>query len=647
MPLAPGAPDPALIPDLTFGLGTQAYGAFQSVGAQLETFLVNAFNLSAVLQALGVDPASITASINTALGGLLTSALGSIPIDLSGVDALLGAVLSAAGVDNAADLLTVLGFDLADPLDLNGVSTPGINIITAGPPFTLLKLLGIDLGWVPGFPNSVADEINNNTPYLDVGAINLLTTLRNRIPADSVANIALRATLAGLITGLGVTGDIDIVQLRVPIVAGFGLGAFAAGMAYPQVVAQLPYQPGGALYDGDSDPMLGSFTILPMILLRNPGRANGGLFARFYPLAALFGIDTVTPDTEVSSSGEGLGISLLGLTLGGANLIPIKVDATVEYDPLSDFPAWPNPFSLANSAAAAVFPTYILRGFDLTTAASALLAQAAPQLAAGLASDPLALNLYLTLPTNALPLLEPVRLPIDVINLISPVKFNNPLATALEPALKILVNLGYTDVDQSDDYNRTLDMANVITQFGTLPSGVDWGQVPGDVFDAFVMGVQQAFADGLIATGTPDNPLATAAGLFGLTDASGTLQLSSVADLVNNIVGGGVSGLSTLSPSLAGGQLPGANTPDLLGSLNDILSQTTGSLGLQSVAAGGTQPAQAKLLQADVKDEGAMAPTILDNVQRRTVRRDLASEGTNGGAEAFWRGCRGVATQGG
>ena len=41
-----------------------------------------------------------------------------------------------------------------------------------------------------------------------------------------------------------------------------------------------------------------------MILLRNPGRANGGLFARFYPEAALLGIDTVTPDTEVTSSTE-------------------------------------------------------------------------------------------------------------------------------------------------------------------------------------------------------------------------------------------------------------------------------------------------------------------------------------------------------
>jgi hypothetical protein len=43
-----------------------------------------------------------------------------------------------------------------------------------------------------------------------------------------------------------------------------------------------------------TDPLLGSLTILPMLLLRNPCRANGGLFARAYPFFRMFGIDTVT-----------------------------------------------------------------------------------------------------------------------------------------------------------------------------------------------------------------------------------------------------------------------------------------------------------------------------------------------------------------
>ncbi len=44
--------------------------------------------------------------------------------------------------------------------------------------------------------------------------------------------------------------------------------------------------------------------------------------------------------------------------------MPIKIDGTVEYDIMSDFPAWPNLFSMLNSGIGAVLPTYLLRGID-------------------------------------------------------------------------------------------------------------------------------------------------------------------------------------------------------------------------------------------------------------------------------------------
>ena len=541
MELAPGAPDPASIPDLTFGIGTQAYDGVQAAGAAIERFLLDNINLSGLLQALGVDPET---AVNSALGAALTGLLANIPVDLSGVvgglpiiGPALAAGLTAAGIDNVAALLTLIGFDLEDPLNLAGVAAPGLNLITTGPPLSLLKFLGVDLGWVPGYPNSVADEING-TPYLDVNALGLLNQLLTDI-GTGPGTLPVRILLNGAITALGLVpgGNVDIVNLRVPVVAGFGLGAFAAGMAYPQVVAQLPYQPGGALYEGAS-PVAGSLTVLPLILLRNPGRANGGLFARLYPLAALAGIDTVTPDTEVSNSIDPDATPLLelaGLAIGGANLIPIKVDATVEYDPLSDFPSWFNPMSLANAGAAALFPTYILRGLTANGALAAITDQAGPQLAEALAGvaagDPLALNLYLTLPANALPLLEPIRLPVDFLNLVTGANFNNPIATALEPALKILTNLGFTDVDQENGYERTLDQADVITPFGTLPSNVDWGRVPGDVFAALLDGIEQAVAEGIISPTPVNNPLRT------------------LVDIIESLIGGG--GAQTATPAAA------------------------------------------------------------------------------------------------
>ena len=528
MELASGAPDPASIPDLTFGLGTQGYNEFQTVGAALESGLLNNVNLSGLLQRLGYDPES---AINTALA----QALAGIPINVDGVP-VLGPILKNAGITNVAALLTLLGFDVADTLG----DAPGLNIITAGPPFTLLKFVGVDLGWVPGFPNSVADDVNG-TPYLGISPVDVLETLKGTTGVTDLQ----RATLETLIGIVGAAvGDGDVVDVRVPVVVGFGVGAFAAGMAYPQVVADLPNQPGGKDYTGTS-PLAGSITILPMILLRNPGRANGGLFARFYPEAALLGINTVTPDTEVSSSSTGSGLNIpvgnTGIVLGGANLIPIKVDGTVEYDPLSDFPAWPNPVALANSAAALAFPTYILRGVNAASL-TAVEGQATTQLndALGNTTGPLALNLYLTVPVNdALPLLEPVKLPIDVINLFTGANLNNPVATALEPALTSLVNLGYTDVKRNvvggvPEYDRTLDQAGVITPFGTLPSGVNWVQVPGDLVAQLAAGTETAIGQGLVSSTPVANPLATLANLLGLNlpgAANDPSPLGGLADL--------------------------------------------------------------------------------------------------------------------
>ncbi len=99
-----------------------------------------------------------------------------------------------------------------------------------------------------------------------------------------------------------------------------------------------------------------------------------------YPLFRLVGIDTVTPETEVQSDGNGIpvvipGLGDTGLTVGGANLIPIKLDIGIQNFPASDFAAWPNPVTLANNAAALMFPTYILRGADLTNISTVLAGQ--------------------------------------------------------------------------------------------------------------------------------------------------------------------------------------------------------------------------------------------------------------------------------
>ncbi|MED5815600.1 AAA family ATPase [Mycolicibacterium sp. 050232] len=476
------------------------------------------------------------------MGGALGGALGGLPVD---------------------DLAELLGIDLEDPL-----STVGINLITSGGPFTLLKMLGVDLGWTPSFPNSVADEINN-TPYLGISLKSVLLALG--LPTDGIAFEGLKATIEEL-TGIVLPPvTTDIADVRIPIVAGWGFGAFAAGAAYQQVVDDLPNQPGGANYTGDDNPLLGSFTILPMLLIDNPGRANGGILARAYPFFRLLGIDTVTPDTQVQSSGTSIladipvlgDIPLFGLTPGGANLIPIKIDATAEYLPLSDFAAWPNPFTMANNVAAGLFPTYILRNQSLDTLTTVLVDQIVGQLVSDIGDyepDPEnpqlgpKLNIYVTIPANSLPLLEPTYLAVDVVNLLTGANLNNPIGTALSPVLTSLVNLGYTDVEYNATtgiYERSLDEADIPTAFGTLPADVDWGQVPGHLVNNLVTGIQKAIDDGLVSQTPVSNPIKTLLGLLGLgntlTTGGSGLDLSSLTDALNGLTQDALNNVGTQS----------------------------------------------------------------------------------------------------
>jgi hypothetical protein len=161
-------------------------------------------------------------------------------------------------------------------------------------------------------------------------------------------------------------------------------------------------------------------------------------------------------------------------------------------------------------------------------------------------TDPLALNLYLTLPANSLPLLEPLYLLTDLTNMLTLGAFPNPLGTlanALAPALTSLVNLGYTDVVRMPDgtYVRTLDQAGDPTAFMSFPD-VDWAQVPGDIVNLFVRGFQKELFSGSPTPGTPN-------------------VLTGVFKLLSSILGGGgLGGIDGLINAALGGLSPLAAT---------------------------------------------------------------------------------------
>lgn len=546
----------------------------------------------------------LTAEITAVLPDLLTTLFDNA--DLT----------DANGNFQLGNLVELVGLDLASLVDSGALS-----ITSAGPLFTMARLLGgVDLGWVPGTQSAIADSVNG-TGYLDLGTSTLkanlaaaladsladgslaadlgtvLTPALNNIVNQIVDNATdtleadLRSSIEGALSGLNfnvlgvsvpagnllfgalspligdladnlngqvsgnvaelvdgvvesgtgsigdalndaVTGAIDaipdqeIASVRIPIVIGTGMGAFSAGAAYRDVLAQLSSQPGGVDYAGEN-PLLGSLTILPAILLNNAGRANGGIMARFADLFAMLGIDAVTPDVAISSSG-GTPIGDTGLALGGANLVPVKIDATVEYQLMSDFAAWANPVTLVNNMVAGLLPTYMLRGLDVTAAAGQLTTELEEMVASLADQNAADTNIYLTVRANSLPMLEPLYLIGDVMRLagLAPVaNLVNGLANALSPALRSLTNLGYSDAfwnPETGAYERTLDSAATRVQFGTLPN-VNWGEVLPNVLRQLGTGFRTAM--------TTDNN-------------TGPNALSSVGDLLNGNVAEVLSGLT-------------------------------------------------------------------------------------------------------
>lgn len=535
----------------------------------------------------------------------------------------------ASMVGGAAVTATAMTLGLAPPASAALLDTPsptdsipeipGINVITTGSPFGLLSIFGDDPFWVPALPSRIADEING-TSYLPGGDLDIPVTVPN--PAYDPKCTDTRICPPETITG---SLDLDLVSLRIPMVIAFGLGALATGMAYPQVEADLPNQPGGT---GPNAEPGSSVTIVPMLLVLNPGRNDGGVAARFAFLFERFGIDTATNDFDVQTDGN-------------AVLVPVKVDVGLQNDPLSDFAAWPNPVTLLNNAAALVFPTYILRGSDLEGVGLQTLNPLVANLVGNFGSaiigegltvdlpgalpnidlsreesiltlDPVltsllgdtfpgidieipngpelgdqyeSLNQYYTIENGAQPMLEPFRYPTDLLSVLSGQTITNPFADAVEPAIAMLGNLGYTNVvqygddpdDFRDDYQRDFGdnfggNGGEAMPFFSFPENIEWEAVPGDLARALSGGIEDAFFyGGIPGLNNPPpsqraNPAALLADLLeqiigpislsSLTDVSSLNDAGDVLDAIDAI-GGSAGNLTT---PLAANPLPEQNT---------------------------------------------------------------------------------------
>ena len=395
------------------------------------------------------------------------------------------AVHTLARMATAAAAATAMTIGLTTPTAQADVD---FGAVTTGPLFGLAQAVGvttitiqdvdvvgdifIHTAWAPPLPTVLADNLN---AYPWGGFAPVFATFR-RQPGGSLGSL---------------------------ILGGSGLSAYNAGVAYQALLSSAagntwpgysPLEARGKVNSLTGEPCnLGptcvqgtNITNLAVLQVNDPGTPNGGLFARFSPILNVFGIDGVSRGgASASSTGIGFNAATIGIALG--------------YNLMSDFPATLNPVALLNSVAATVLPTNLLGGATLAGATdSEIYAKLGVLATLGVSS-----TTYSTLVSPDLPLLEPLRLPSRVINALAgaiglPLNLGTPLADALQPALSILVNTGYTDVQTPTDgglYTRSYDQSGTVVPYlSQAPlTPAEWLQVPGDVVRALVVGFQDAF----------------------------------------------------------------------------------------------------------------------------------------------------------
>ncbi len=425
------------------------------------------------------------------------------------------AVLGAAAATGAA---AVLGS--APPASALDVTQ---DIYTAGPLLSVLPALGLD---------SVTISLGNIQPVGDVNLVlDLNPTSGSTVDLYNTVN-ALPFNRRGLFSSIfdRVLGPPADPTTQFPAVAGSGGAARNLADAYRAQISSVngntppgftPFEPG----TGNNTNATNEF----LLYVNDPLRPNGGIGSRFAPILNLFGVDTTVPAAGVNTA--------TGLRLNAATL-----DLAWAYSPVADLPVTLNPFSWVNSLLAAVPINLLgglsLAGLDLTTAGINIAGTLGilRRLSVGILPISDGQAWYGTLLPNDLPILEPLRLPSRLLNAAFGLDLGTPIADALQPALTILVNTGYSDVVTPADIAADPSLANTYQPYDRtfLTSGTaetflsvapltpaEWLQVPGDVLGALITGFRDVFFPPApqAPPASADTPAVTAPGAMAATPA--------------------------------------------------------------------------------------------------------------------------------
>ncbi|OBJ55147.1 PE-PPE domain-containing protein [Mycobacterium sp. 1423905.2] len=332
-------------------------------------------------------------------------------------------------------------------------------------------------------------------------------------PADFITNVVSKYVLphfpAGLVRGLALpageypdSGVKDLLQ-SVSISRGVQIlnSEIQQQLAAGNIVNVVGYSQGANIASLEMqllDPT-GTPSNLPInfVLLGNSMTPNGGWDARF----------------------PGLSLPTLGFsTLGAApsNSFP-TFSYALEYDGWADFPRYPvNIVSDLNALAGMVT---VHTGYASLTPAEIASAIQLPTQGPNMTT-------YYMIPTENLPLLDPVRAIPFV---------GAPTADFLNPILKPIVNWGYGD----PNYGWSTGPANVPTPFGFLPPLSDTAALGPALVGGLQQGISAAASD-LLAVGPPTSPSFQdiSGALASLTSGTGGLALPTGLPSLTDILTG-------------------------------------------------------------------------------------------------------------
>lgn len=252
------------------------------------------------------------------------------------------------------------------------------------------------------------------------------------LPIDYPASIQLSASTT--VSGPKVYNAITSRPGEQLIVAGYSEGSLGAEWAKRRLLANgtgpAPSQ-------------------LSFVMIGSPFAGNGGIFERFPGMNVPFIVNNQGPSA------------------------PSPYDTTFytrEYDPYADFPAYFNPLSLANSALGVLFAhpdAYYDSYIPGTT----------PAIITPVTNSAGGHDTYVFIKTPDLPLLVPLRIGAGAIGLTPLVK---PLLDAVEPLLRVLVDMGYTDRENLNPAKKTpfslfTPLSKIVEALNAIPGALQEG----------------------------------------------------------------------------------------------------------------------------------------------------------------------------